>query len=225
MKDGRTHLAYKAEHVVDLKSDVVLAAEVLPADHGDTQTMVDSVMEAQVNLAEAGGQQQIEEVAADKGYHAATTLELCEALDMRTYIPEPQRKHAARWTDKPPELQRAVYGNRRRTRRAKDRQLQRRRSELCERTFAHVCDSGGMRRTWLRELVNVTKRYLIAAAAHNLGRVLRKLFGIGKPRALQGDGRFAALVQLIMTWLVVSFWRPTTLRGAPLVPAVRAAAT
>ena len=82
-----------------------------------------------------------------------------------------------------------------------------------------------MRRTWLRELVNVTKRYLIAAAAHNLGRVLRKLFGIGKPRALQGEGGFAALVQLIMTWLVVCFWRPTTLRGAPLLPAVRAAAT
>ena len=87
MKDGRTHLAYKAEHVVDLKSDLVLAAEVLPADHGDTQTMVDSVIQAQVNLAEAGSEQQIEEAAADKGYHAAGTLELCEALDYeRTFL-------------------------------------------------------------------------------------------------------------------------------------------
>ena len=53
-----------------------------------------------------------------------------------------------------------------------------------------------MRRTWLRKLVNVSKRYLIAAAAHNLGRLLRKLFGIGKPKALQGEGGLAALVQL-----------------------------
>jgi transposase len=197
MKDGRTHLAYKAEHVVDLKSDLVLAAEVTPADHGDSQTMVDSVMQAQVNLNQAGSQQRIEEVAADKGYHAAATLELCEAFNLRTYIPEPKRRHWSRWTDKPAELQHAVYGNRRRIRRDKSKQLQRRRSELCERTFAHICDSGGMRRTWLKKLVNVTKRYLIAAAAHNLGRILRKLFGVGKPRALQGEGGFAALMQLL----------------------------
>jgi transposase len=221
MKDGRTHLAYKAEHVVDLKSDVVLATEVLPADQGDTQTMVDSVMQAQVNLAEAGSKQQIEEVAADKGYHAANTLELCEALNMRTYIPEPQRKHPSRWTDKRPEFQHVVYGNRRRIRRAKGRQLQRRRSELCERTFAHICDSGGMRRTWLRKLVNVTKRYLIAAAAHNLGRVLRKLFGIGKPKSLQGGGGFAALAQLVMACQAVWFWQLSKRRDARALLSVR----
>jgi transposase len=206
MKDGRTHLAYKAEHVVDLKSDLVLAAEVLPADHADTQTMVDSVMQAQVNLQEAGSDQEIEEAAADKGYHAAATLELCDELCVRTYIPERQRKHDSVWTDKPSEWRRAVYGNRRRVCRAKGRMLQRLRSERCERSFAHVCDSGGMRRTWLRELVNVAKRYLLAVAAHNLGRMLRKLFGIGKPKVLQGEGGVAALVQLIVTWLTVAFW-------------------
>jgi transposase len=207
MKDGRTHLAYKAEHVVDLKSDLVLAAEVLPADHADTQTMVDSVMQAQVNLQKAGSDQEIEEVAADKGYHAAATLELCDELGVRTYIPERQRKHDAVWTDKPSEWQRAVYGNGRRVRRDKGRKLQRLRSEHCERSFAHVCDSGGMRRTWLRGLVNVSKRYLIAVAAHNLGRILRKVFGIGKPRVLQGEGGLAALVQLLVTWLLVRLWR------------------
>jgi transposase len=203
MKDGRTHLAYKAEHVVDLKSDLVLAAEITPADQGDTQTMTDSVLQAQLNLQEAGSTQEIEEVAADKGYHAASTLELCEELEMRTYIPEPQRQHEARWTDKAPGMQQAVYNNRRRVGRDKSKNFQRRRSEVCERTFAHICDSGGMRRSWLREKVNVTKRYLIAVAAHNLGRILRKLFGVGKPRALQGEGGFAALTQLIMVALLV----------------------
>ena len=98
-------------------------------------------------------------------YHAADTLELCEFVGLRTYIPEPQHKHERRWTDKPAEFQRAVYNNRRRNRRSKGKQLQRRRSELCERSFAHICDTGGGRRSWLRSLVNVTKRYLIAAAA------------------------------------------------------------
>jgi transposase len=108
MKDGRTHLTYKAEHVVDPKTDLVLAAEITPSDHGDTQSMADSVLQAQINLAQAGSEQEIEEVAADKGYHAAG------------------------WTDKPVELQRAVYGNRRRVRRGKGKKLQRRRSELAK---------------------------------------------------------------------------------------------
>ena len=197
MKDGRTHLAYKAEHVVDLHADLVLAAEVCPATAPDTVTMVDSVMNARVNLEAAGSEEAIEEVAADKGYHAADKLELCEFVGVRSYIPEPKRKYERQWTDKPAEFQRAVYNNRRRMRRKKGKQLQRTRSEYCERTFAHICDSGGARRTWLRGLLNVTKRYLIAAAAHNLGRILRNLFGIGKPKSLQVESALTALVQTI----------------------------
>jgi transposase len=198
MKDGRTHLAYKAEHVVDLKSDVILAAEIYPADQADTQTLVDSVMEAVENVKQAGAESAIEEVVADKGYHAAETIELADALALRTYIPERKSKHRSRWTDKPAALKRAVYANRRRLKRAKSRQLQRWRSERCERTFAHLCDTGGMRRSWLKEVVNVSKRYLVVAAAHNLGRILRKLFGVGKPRTLQDLAALAALVQFLL---------------------------
>lgn len=188
MKDGTTHLAYKAEHVVDLDSDLILAAEIRPTTDADTQTLVDSVLKAEENLQAIGADTSIQEVVADKGYHAADTLELCDSLGLRTYIPEPQRKSDWTWTDRTPEHQRAVHGNRRRVRRDKGKQLQRRRSELCERSFAHVCETGGMRRTWLTGFVDVTKRYLIATAAHNLGRVLRTLFGVGKPRTLQGSG-------------------------------------
>ena len=198
MKDGRTHLAYKAEHVVDLESDLVLAAEVYPADHGDTDTLADSLLQAQVNLNEAQSEVQIEEAAADKGYHAARTLELCQWMGVRTYVPEPRRVHQSVWTDKPDEYRQAVLANRRRTKRAKGKRLQRLRSERCERTFAHICNSGGMRRSWLRGTEKLTKRYLIAVAAHNLGRILRTLFGIGKPKALQGYLALAALMHLII---------------------------
>ena len=199
MKDGRTHLAYKAEHVVDLKDDLVLAAEVYPADRADTATLPDSLAAAQVHVRQAGGAAQIEEAAADKGYHAAETLEMCDFFAVRTYIPERRGRHRSRWTDKSPELRRAVYGNRRRVRRAKGKALQRRRSEVCERSFAHVCDTGGARRSWLRGLVNVRKRHLIAAAAHNLGRLLRRLCGTGKPKAPKAAGGPAALVHRLMT--------------------------
>lgn len=198
LKDGRTHLAYKAEHVVDLATNIIVAAEIHSADHGDAQTLVDSVMTAQVHLEQVDESLQMEEVVADKGYHAAATIEHCDALDLRTYIPEPQRPHRAKWADKPADFQRCVINSRRRVQRPKSKQLQRQRSELCERTFAHVCDTGGMRRTWLRGLIDVSKRYLIAVAGHNLGQIMRRLFGLGKPRQLQDGTLAAALISAIV---------------------------
>ncbi len=220
MKDGRTHLAYKAEHVVDLKSDLLLAAEISPADYADTATLADSLVSAQINMREAGSDATIEEAAADKGYHAADTIEMCDFLEVRTYIPEPRRPYPSRWADKPDEHRRAVVNNRRRVRRAKSKKLQRRRSEVVERTFAHICDTGGARRSWLCGLVNVSKRYLMAAAAHNLGRIMRLLSGIGKPKSLQGDGGLAALAQRLLARLT-SIGRglsDTTAWSADLLP-------
>lgn len=202
MKDGTTHLAYKAEHVVDADSEFVLAATVTSATHSDAESLCDSVAQAQLNLQAVGSTTEIEEVGADKGYHKASTLALARALDWRTYIPEPKRRHRSVWIDKPQEQQEAVYANRRRVRRDKSKRLQRRRSEIAERSFAHVCETGGGRRAWLRGLAKVTKRYLIQAAARNLGLLLRKLFGMGTPRGLQDRGRLAgALVCALIALL------------------------
>jgi len=185
MKDGRTHLAYKAEHVIDLETELVLAVPIYHADVGDADTLVDSVMEAQLNLTEAGLDVEIEEVAADKGYHATDTLELADSLNLRTYIPEPKRRGERNWQDVPEEKRRAVLNSRRRTRRGKSKRLQRLRSERVERSFAHVCGTGGARRSWLRGIEKVQKRYLIAAVARNLGLLMRKLFAIGTAKSLQ----------------------------------------
>jgi transposase len=185
MKDGTTHLAYKAEHTVDMDSEFVLAAAVHPADQADSATLVDSILRAQVNLVLAGSEQEIEEAVADKGYHKAQTLAECEEWNTRTYIPEPKRK-PYNWEDKPKAWRRATAANRRRVRGARSKRLQKKRSELVERSFAHVCETGGGRRTGLRGLLNVTKRYVVQVAAHNLGLLMRKLFGVGKPRVLQG---------------------------------------
>jgi hypothetical protein len=194
MKDGRTHLAYKAEHVVDLETELVLAAPIYHADEADGDTMVDSVMEAQTNLSEAGIDVEIGEAVADKGYHATDTLELADWLGIRTYIPERKIKGKRNWRDVPEEKRRAVLNNRRRVRGARSKRLQRLRSERVERSFAHVCDTGGARRSWLCGIEKVQKRYLIAAVARNLGLVMRKLFGIGTPRGLQAEGSLSLLV-------------------------------
>jgi transposase len=198
MKSGDTHLAYKAEHAVDLESDVVLAAQIYHADKADSETLAGTVVAAQENLADAGSEQKIEEVAADKGYHSADLLAGCAEAGIRTYIVEPKPKGRRRWTDRPDGQREAVYANRRRCRRPKGRQLQRSRSEKVERSFAHVCETGGGRRSWIRGILEVTKRYLIQVAGHNLGILMRKLFGIGTPRSLQDS--LGVLFSTVMTW-------------------------
>jgi transposase len=201
MKDGTTHLAYKAEHVVDLQSDLVLAAEIYPADQSDGNTVAQSVLTAELNLARADSDAVIEEVAADKGYHRLDVLADFAAADYRTYIPEPDLVHEHVWTDKPAEQQKAYRANRRRTRGGRSKRLQRQRSERVERTFAHVCETGGGRRSWLRGLAQVSKRYLMQVAAHNLGIVMRKLFKVGTPRALQGAaGALVGVCVLLRAW-------------------------
>jgi hypothetical protein len=201
MKDGTTHLAYKAEHVVDLDSEFVLAASVHTADQSDPSTLVDSVLRAQTNLVLAGSEQEIEEAVADKGYHKAQTLAECEQCNTRTYIPEPKGKKY-KWAGKPQAWRRATAANRRRVRGARSKRLQKKRSELVERSFAHVCETGGGRRTWLRGLADVSKRYLVQVAAHNLGLVMRKLFGVGKPRTLQGAGGLLVGAAGWLYWLL-----------------------
>lgn len=182
MKDGTTHLAYKAEHAVDLQSEIVTAANVQPADKPDGESIKSAVIDAQANLKEASDAAEITAVAADKGYHRSETLAWCEERGVKTYIAERNDVRKRRWTDKPAEWKAAVYNNRRRSQREKGKALQRRRSEVVERSFAHVCETGGARRTWIRGLLEVSKRYLVAVMAHNLAVVLRKLFGVGKPK-------------------------------------------
>jgi transposase len=209
MKDGRTHLAYKAEHVIDLQTELVLTASIRHADEGDPDTLVDSVTEAQTNLSEAKLDVEIKEAVADKGYHATDTLELADSLGIRTYIPERKMKGKRKWEGVSAEARRAFYNNRRRTRGARSKRLQRQRSERVERSFAHVCDTGGARRSWLHGIVKVQKRYLITAVARNLGLVLRKLFGIGTPRGLQarrGVFSFECLVWIHIRDILRRHW-------------------
>jgi hypothetical protein len=221
MKDGTTHAAYKAEHVIDLKTDLVLSAAIYPADQGDAETLAESVVQAQKNVINAESPANIEEAVADKGYHAAETLALVnETLGVRTYIPEPKRKKPWKWSERPAAERRAVTANHRRVRGARSKKLQRRRSELVERSFAHVCETGGARRCWLHGMLKVSKRYLLQVAARNLGLIMRKLFGMGTPRGLQKEGGAASLAYLLtlMLWCALETIRKLVVAFANAAP-------
>ena len=198
MKDGSTHLAHKAEHAVDLSSGARLAVTLQGADQGDTTTIHQTLAEAGEAVAELieheaatapeeeprvnlGG---VEEVVADKGYHSGAVLQDLHGVDCRSYIPEPERGRRS-WEGKEEE-QKQVYANRRRIRGARGKRLQRKRSELTERSMAHMYETGGMRRVHLKGRDNILKRLLVHAGGFNLALIMRKLVGIGKPRRLQG---------------------------------------
>jgi transposase len=201
LKDGRTRLAYKAEHVIDLETEAIVSATIYPADLRDGSTIFESLSESQENVARAGLDAFAEEAIADKGYHKAEALAECTEWGIRTYIPERRDHPIRRWTDKPKGWREAFHANRRRIRGRRGRALQRLRAERVERSFAHVCRSGNQRRTWLRGRQNVQKRYLLTAAARNLGLLMLHLFGVGTPRSLQGLRAAAFFVASVLAYL------------------------
>jgi len=195
MKDGRTHLAHKAEHAVDLKTGAVLAVTLQEADQGDTTTVLETLVQAGEHVAELIGTEGpdqkpqmhlkgIEEVVTDKGYHSGTVLVEMKSAEVRTYMPEKKQTGQRHWEGKYEEQQ-AVYANRRRVNGAYGKHLLRKRGELIERSFAHCYDTGGMRRTHLRGHENILKRLLIHVGAFNLSLIFRTRLGSGTPRELR----------------------------------------
>jgi transposase len=194
MKDGLTHLAHKAEHVVDLGEDghgAILAVVRHDANLGDTNTILESVGAATRHLHSArndpdastdNSPSTIQEVVTDKGYHSNDVLKDFEELEVRTYCSEPDRGRRNWQGQNGPENQVAVYANRRRVRGERGKRLLARRGEFLERTFAHCYETGAMRRLHVRGDANITKRLLLQAAAFNLSLVMRKRFKAGTPR-------------------------------------------
>ncbi len=198
MKDGRTHLAHKAEHAVDLDTGAIVAVTLQAADQGDTTTLDETLCEAGEQVAEQIGREAelrpknepkinvngIEELVTDKGYHSAAVVKRVKSYGVRSYMPEKKQKGRRHWQGEPEE-QRAVYENRRRVRGEYGKSLLRRRGELIERSFAHCYETGGMRRCHLRGRENILKRQLVHVGAFNLSLILRKLLGAGTPRELR----------------------------------------
>ena len=220
MKDGSTHLAHKAEHAVDLDTGAVVAVTLQAADLGDTTTIRETLADAGLAVAELVEREAelhpteepkvnvdgIEELVADKGYHSGAAVEQIKELEVRTYIPEKKQAGKRHWKGKQRQQQ-AVYQNRQRVRGEYGKKLLRRRGEFVERTFAHCCETGGMRRCTLHGGKNILKRLLIHVGTFNIGLVLRKMLGAGKPRELKN--RAASLV-LRLIGSLINLFRPNS---------------
>jgi transposase len=225
LKDGRTRLAYKPEHAVDLDTGAIVAAEVHLADRGDTTTLPETLEAAKANLAAVDAAPTPEdptELVADKGYHSRDGLKDLEDGPWKSRIAEKKVRGVHRWHGDE-EARRAVYNNRARLRSGVARQAFKLRAELCERGFALVLDRGGMRRAWLRGRENLHKRYLVHIAGYNLGLIMRLLVGAGTPREFLAGGS-AYLLALVhangaaLAILVVTTGTETAMLAVSLAP-------
>ena len=217
MKDGRTHLAHKAEHAVDLETGVVVGVTVQDADKGDTTTMMETLITAAEQLETVCPVGDVLcEVVGDKGYHSNQTLTDLDVLGVRSYLSEPDRGRR-NWRGKAA-AKAAVYANRRRIRGSRGARLLRQRGERLERPNAHLYETGGMRRPHVRGHTNILKRLFVQAGGFNLGLLMRHLTGVGTPRSLQGRARvgWGALIdQLAARWrLLRSPGSPITVHQA-----------
>jgi transposase len=203
MKDGSTHLAHKAEHVVDLEGDgAIVGLSLHHADQGDTSTgpgmgftsLEDGFDHLSVAIETVNGDALPDglarSVTEDAGYHSDAVLETLEPQNVRGYVCEPDRKGGRKWKGKSEaaDRKRRLYNNRRRNRSDRGRRLHKARVELNERSNAHLYETGGMRRTHLRGHENILKRLIVHAAGLNLSILMRRLFGVGKPRMMRGGG-------------------------------------
>jgi transposase len=219
MKDGTTHLAYKAEQAVDLDTGAIVAVTTHGGATGDTASVNGTLQAAGEAVAEQIGtqsedgkyrvhEQGLQEVVTDKGYHSGAGLVRMAEMEIRTYVSAPKQPRR-KWEGKKDE-QAAVYANRRRVEGQRGKELLRRRGELLERPFAHQYESGAMRRLHVCGRDNVAKRVLLQAAACNLALILRTLGGAGTPRGL-ADLRqklLSALLSVLEALWALQNWVP-----------------
>ena len=203
-KDGATDMIYKPEAVVDLDTGAIVQAQVHNGDQADHKEMATRVLEAQQNINQAAGEKldtlTVNTVTSDKGYYAVNELQTLKQEEIRTVIADPidNRRLDKLETDQ----KKAVQAARRSVKSKSGKDLLRRRGMHIERSFAHILDCGGMRRTTLRGWENLNKRFMLAAAFYNLSQLMRKLFGIGTPKQLAACGRLL-LLQVTSLWAVL----------------------
>jgi transposase len=194
-KDGATDMIYKPEAVVDLDTGAIVQAQVHLGDQTDHKEMATRVLEAQQNINQAAGEKldtlTVNTLTSDKGYYGVTELQALQQEEIRTVIADPIDN---RRLDKLEiDQKKAVQAARRSVKSKSGKDLLRRRGMHIERSFAHILDCGGMRRTTLRGWENLNKRFKLAAAFYNLSQLMRKLFGIGTPKQLAASGRLLFL--------------------------------
>lgn len=216
-KKGATRMLYKPEHVVDLESGAIVDVRVRHGDEGDAGELFTRVGEAEDRLGRVLGcapeEAIVETLAGDKGYFKLEEVTELQHVGIVTMIAVPKVKRNEEKLSSRKQM--ALFWAKGMAGCEAGRQQLRARAEKVERSFAHVLEAGGLRRTTLRGRANVEKRQVIGALCYNLSLLMRKLFGVGTPRQALAT-RWAATVALFLalmhSWTAV--WKHRAVRRA-----------
>jgi len=183
-KAGAIDMIYKPEHTVDLETGAIVQAEVRLGHEADLKDLAVHVLQAQENINQAQNRPAdaltIQSTTADKGYHAPGELHQLQQEGIRTVISDPVKNR--RFEKLSPQEVKTVRAARRSAGSESGKKLLEKRGMHLERSFAHLLDAGGARRTTLRGLENLNKRFKLAAAIYNLSQLMRALWGVGTPK-------------------------------------------
>lgn len=184
-KHGACDMIYKPEHVTDLESGAIVAATIRPGNAGDTQGLAERVLAAGDTLGRTCKDPKqakvLRSLTADEGYFAVAEICCLQGEKIRTIVGDP---HAAKRRKEKQDgtVKRVLMKARRAVKSASGKALLKKRGQHVERSFAHVLDQGGLRRTTLRGEGNLTKRHLAAVLAYDLSLLMRHLTGHGTPK-------------------------------------------
>jgi transposase len=195
-KAGAIDMIYKPEHTVDLDTGAILHAEVRLGHEADQKDLAVHVLQAQANINlvqdRPADSLTIQSATADKGYHAPNELSQLQQEGIRTVISDPVKNR--KLENLAPAAAKAVRAAKRSARSESGKQLLKQRGRHLERSFAHVLDAGGARRTTLRGSENLNKRHKVSAAIYNLSQLMRAIWGVGTPKQCAAGAKPLALI-------------------------------
>lgn len=208
-KHGACDMIYKPEHITDLETGVIVAADIRLGDQGDTEDLAQRVLAAGEVLARVCDDPMqtkvLQSLTADEGYFSVEEVCCLQGERVRVIIGDPHETR--RRKDKQTCIVKQVLSKARRAVKSKSgKALLRKRGEHLERSFCHVLDHGKQRRATLRGRINLAKRHLAAAFTHNLSLLMRHLTGYGTIKQYQAGNRTGGcgLVGENLAYLAVS---------------------
>ena len=217
-KDGAWDMTHKVESAVDLDSGAILSIEVQPSDKSDATNMAEH-FETAAQMAqyaadqnddgapeedeEDGDDKPARKAAADKGYHKNEELLKLKEAGMEPVIAEPFGKAIP--GDE--EQSEAFEANRRNRKSDEGKQAMRDRAEKVERSFRHLLDYGGARRTTLCGHLNISKRMLLSGMSFNLSILFWNIHGVGTPKQSIAGNRNPNWLNPVVLWIAAAFRR------------------
>ncbi|MEG2971715.1 MAG: transposase, partial [Akkermansia sp.] len=210
-KDGGWDMLHKPEHLIDLDNGIIVEAEVRKGDEGDSVNLLDRIEKAWKNLGivckDKDSTEVVKSITADGGYFSAEQVVGLRSAGCEVNMRDPhgeKRSYNQYTKEDAQHLKNELEEIRQTTNSEWGIKYRKKRSELVERSFAHILDNGGMRRSHLKSLNKINKTYSVAVIAYNLSILMRRKYKLGTKKQWEAarKGQIAYLLDLLKSCVI-----------------------